>query len=312
MCDTFFWNVRGINEVSKHRPLANWISSKPVSFGALLETHVREPSINHILSTIAPNWSCIANYDHSDLGKIWIIYKSPTKVRLLFEDLQSITVEVTLDSGESFIYTAVYASNDYDTRKELWISLRDTFSSFNLSSRPWMVIGDFNEILSPTETSNPAIFRTTLAMRNFGDCLAEVGLFDLPFQGPAFTWTNHQPSSPIGKKLDRCLVNGNWLLKFPTSHCSFEAPLFSDHTPCAINLITKPPDYGTRPFRFYNMMLKHPSFLETLKEAWQQSEDTVSSLSSFCHKLKGMKRPMKTLCKDKYSGIEKKSKGGRG
>ncbi|CAA7061592.1 unnamed protein product [Microthlaspi erraticum] len=217
---------------------------------------------------------------------------------------QSITVEVTIESGESFIYTAVYASNDFDTRKELWLSLRDTYSSFNLAARPWMVNGDFNEILLPSETSNPAILRTNRAMRLFGDCLTDVGLFDLPFHGPAYTWTNHQPTSPIGKKIDRCLVNGNWLATFPTSHCSFEAPLFSDHTPCVINLITKPPNYGTRSFRFYNMLLKLPSFLETVQEAWNEAGDSATTLSSLCFKLKSLKRPMKSLCKEKFSGIE--------
>ncbi|VVA98519.1 unnamed protein product [Arabis nemorensis] len=76
-----------------HRPLTNWIKSKPVSFGALLETHVRKSNINHILSSIGPEWLSISNYQHSDLDKIWIIYKAPTKVKHLFSDLQSITVE---------------------------------------------------------------------------------------------------------------------------------------------------------------------------------------------------------------------------
>ncbi|CAA7020438.1 unnamed protein product [Microthlaspi erraticum] len=143
-------------------------------------------------------------------------------------------------------------------------------------------------------------------MKNFGDCLTDVDLFDLPFQGPTFTWTNNQPTSPIGKKIDRCLVNGNWIQLFPTSHCSFEAPLFSDHTPCVINLVTKPPDYGTRSFRFYNMILKHPSFHETVKEAWQSSGVPISTLSALCHKLIGLKRPIKSMCKEKYSGIEKR------
>lgn len=132
MTDTFFWNVRGLNEDTKHRPLANWISSKPLTFGALLETHVQEPNKNHILSALGPNWSVISNYLHSELGKIWIVYKPPTLVNLLFADLQSITVEVILESGERFICTAIYASNDLDIKKELWLSLRDTHSCFKI------------------------------------------------------------------------------------------------------------------------------------------------------------------------------------
>lgn len=142
-------------------------------------------------------------------------------------------------------------------------------------------------------------------MRNFGDCLADVGLFDLLFHGPAYTWTNHQPINPIGKKIDRCLANGNWLLTFPTSHYIFEAPMFSDHSPGLIKLFTKPPDYRTRPFRFYIMLLKHPTFSGIAKEAWTDVGDPATTLSSFCDKLKSVKRPMKSLCKENYSDIEK-------
>lgn len=91
-----------------------------------------------IFSFFGPGWSAISNYQHSELGKIWIIYKSPTIVRLLFSDLQSITVEVILESGQSFVYTAIYAPNELDARKELWLSLRDTYSAFGLSSLPWL------------------------------------------------------------------------------------------------------------------------------------------------------------------------------
>ncbi|CAL9231246.1 unnamed protein product [Arabidopsis halleri] len=306
MSDTFFWNVRGINEVTKHRTLANWINSKPVTFGALLETHVKEPNLNHILSSIGPGWSVINNYQHSELGKIWIIFKLPTTVRFLFSDLQSISVEVTLETGFSFVYTAVYASNDLEERRVLWQSLRDTHTAFGLSSLPWLVNGDFNEILHPSETSNHSIIRSTCAMREFGECLADIGLFDLPFHGPCFTWSNHQQDDPIGKKLDRCLVNGNWIHVFPTSHCSFEAPEFSDHSPCHINIFTKPPDFGSRPFKFFNLLTKHPSFLDTVQAAWDDSGEKVSTLRDFGYKLKQLKRPLKSLCKENYSEIEKR------
>ena len=67
------------------------------------------------------------------------------------------------------------------------------------------VCGDFNETLHHTETSNPASIRTSRSMRLFGECLGDLGLFDLPYSGPKFTWTNKRPSDPIGKKIDRCL-----------------------------------------------------------------------------------------------------------
>lgn len=306
MSSTFFWNVRGLTDNKKHSPLSSWLNRRSLLFGALLETHVGEASKQLILSSLGPGWSLLDNYHQSPLGKIWFIYRNPVTVRLLFADLQSLTCEVTLENGISIVYTAVYASNEEEDRKDLWISLRDTSASFDLANKPWMVGGDFNEILHPDETSNPGICSTTRPMRLFGECLGDLGLFDLPFTGPKYTWTNKRPSDPIGKKLDRCLVNGAWILQFPSSYCEFSAPEFSDHCPCHIQLVTPPPSFGTRPFRFYNLLIKNPRFLEVVKGAWDQAGQRAFSLRDFCFKVKSLKRPMKTLHRDNYSDIEKR------
>ncbi|KAJ0262185.1 hypothetical protein HA466_0051620 [Hirschfeldia incana] len=256
--------------------------------------------------TSGPGWSLLDNYHQSPLGKIWFIFRNPVTVRLLYADLQSITCEVKLESGITIVYTAIYASNDEDDRKDLWISLRDTCAAFDLSNKPWMVGGDFNEILHPDETSNPGIITTTRAMRMFGECLGDLGLFDLPFTGPKYTWTNKRPAEPIGKKLDRCLVNGAWILQFPSSYCEFSAPEFSDHSPCHIHLLSPPPSFGSRPFRFFNLLTKNSQFLDVVKGSWLMAGSRAFTLRDFCFKLKSMKRPMKTLHRDNYSDIEKR------
>ena len=230
--------------------------------------------------------------------QIWEKFGSSSKLQLklgfFLKDLQSITCEITLEDGTTFVYTAVYAANDEAERQMLWVSLRKLASSFSLSSRPWMINGDFNEILHPAETSNPSIVSSTRGMRLFGECLADLGVFDLPFRGPKFTWTNKRSSDPIGKKLDRCLVNGSWLLRFPSSHCTFDAPECSDHTPCHIKLVTNRPVYGTRPFKFFNLLAKHPQFLGSVKEAWERIGGPVLALKDFCFKLKKLKQPLKS------------------
>ena len=70
MSDTFFWNVRGINDLSKHRPLSSWIHKRRICFGVFLEMHVNEASNMSILSVLGPEWKLIANYQYSDLSKV--------------------------------------------------------------------------------------------------------------------------------------------------------------------------------------------------------------------------------------------------
>ncbi|XP_010419047.1 PREDICTED: uncharacterized protein LOC104704705 [Camelina sativa] len=127
----------------------------------------------------------------------------------------SITCEITLEDGTEFIYTAVYAANEEEERRHLWTSLRDTEAAFGLSSRPWLINGDFNEIFTPAETSNVNIVSSTRGMRLFGACLADLGVFDLPSRGHLYTWTNKRSSDPIGKKLDRAFRFFNLLTRQP-------------------------------------------------------------------------------------------------
>ncbi|CAA7058283.1 unnamed protein product [Microthlaspi erraticum] len=143
-------------------------------------------------------------------------------------------------------------------------------------------------------------------MRDFRDCLTLSGLFDLPFQGPHFTWSNHRAGEPIAKKLDRCLVNGQWLFRFPASHCSFEPPEFSDHSPGFIRLLTPRPSFGSRPFRFFNLLTKHQDFKETIQFSWNNDGESAGNLRDFCFKLKQLKRPLRSLLKDNYSAIERR------
>ncbi|XP_013690279.2 uncharacterized protein LOC106394243 [Brassica napus] len=230
----------------------------------------------------------------------------PIKVQFLFADSQSITVKILPPESLPFYFTAVYASNDLDERRQLWISLKDTAIAFDLSTHPWMVCGDFNEILDPRESSNPSIISSTRAMREFASCLSDIGIFDLASQGPKFTWSNHRPSDPIGKRIDRCLVNDLWQLSYPKGFCSFEPPEFSDHTPCHIRLTSTKPDFGTRSFMFPSYLTKLPSFVPTIKECWSQLGAPAGNLTYLCFKLKQLKSPIKSLCKENFSQIERR------
>lgn len=42
-CQTLFWNVWGLNDSDKHRPFVSWLQCHKPIFGAILETHIKEP-----------------------------------------------------------------------------------------------------------------------------------------------------------------------------------------------------------------------------------------------------------------------------
>ncbi|XP_038990688.1 uncharacterized protein LOC120113688 [Hibiscus syriacus] len=66
-------------------------------------------------------------------------------------------------------------------------------------------------------------------MRDFQDVLSDIDLFDHPYFGPTISWSNKQQNSFLARKLDRVLINQNWINSFHSSHVEFLAPGISDH-----------------------------------------------------------------------------------
>lgn len=74
--------------------------------------------------------------------------------------------------------------------------------------KPWLIAGDFNEILDMEEHSNYLDHPTiTSGMRDFQEVVRYFSVVDLGGHGPMFTWCNKRREGLICKKLDRLLVN---------------------------------------------------------------------------------------------------------
>ncbi|WZZ20441.1 hypothetical protein YC2023_121828 [Brassica napus] len=150
------------------------------------------------------------------------------------------------------------------------------------------------------------ILRNTLLEEKDNACLDELEVRELRYHGPPFTWINSKPDDPIAKKLDRVLINEEWLLTFPHSLAHFIPPVISDHTSSIINLEVDPPVAGTKPFKFFNFLTSHPDFLATILEGWEVSHPESWSLSLLHKKQKILKKFLKKLHKHNYSQIQKR------
>lgn len=227
---------------------------------------------------------------------------------MIYQSRQAITTEIKLPDSPPLFYTAVYASNQSDERTDLWAELLHLHSSLPLHDKPWMIGGDFNQILHASEHSTISDNASTSTIYQFRDCLLQLGAFDLRYQGPTHTWMNKHPVSPIAKKLDKCLITSEVISAFPHATATFLPIDFSDHSPCLIDLAFELPKAGIQPFKFLNYLIKHPSFSEVVREAWFEAGSVSANLTSLCWKLKSIKRSLKLLNRDNFSHIQERVK----
>ncbi|KAM3253124.1 hypothetical protein P3L10_007194 [Capsicum annuum] len=84
-------------------------------------------------------------------------------------------------------------------------------------------MGDFNAILRG-EDRNTTVMDAEI--REFEILMTNAGLYELKTIGRFFTWTD----SHVHSKIDRALVNGAWMSKWPHLEMEIKDPHFSDHS----------------------------------------------------------------------------------
>ncbi|XP_074277996.1 uncharacterized protein LOC141601601 [Silene latifolia] len=108
---------------------------------------------------------------------------------------------------------------------------------------PWGIEGDFNCVLQANERLGGNV--SEVESEPFYDCLHKCGIMDIPATGAFYTWNNKQPpETKVYSRLDRFLVNQDWLDTFPEYLANFLPEGHFDHTPCLQQWIS-----GTKMYR---------------------------------------------------------------
>ena len=146
-------------------------------------------------------------------------------------------------------------------------------------------------------------------LNELNNCCRTSSLDDLRFSGQLLSWTKGSGRTFLARKLDRALVNPEWLHHFPSVEASFLEPGASDHSPILVKVglllhIRRPP------FRFFSFWVEHPNFEGLVSSAWNIQMD---SSPQFClaRKLKYLKTSLKKLNKSEYDNISGKTSAAR-
>ncbi|KAL5748420.1 hypothetical protein ACOSQ2_025717 [Xanthoceras sorbifolium] len=90
------------------------------------------------------------------------------------------------EEGSKWRFTGFYGDPRLAFRCHSWLLLKRLFG---LSSLPWIIGGDFNEVLRDEEKVGGR-FRSHAAISSFRDAIDSCRLVDIGYQGSLFTWSN--------------------------------------------------------------------------------------------------------------------------
>lgn len=141
-------------------------------------------------------------------SELWLLWDSE-QVELieLSSTEQEIHAIVSSTANYPWLLSAIYASPRLVERRLLWDNLE---TMAGLHSLPWVIAGDFNEVLMNGDKFGGNAVSISRALR-FQDCLNVCNMIEIGFAGPQFTWSNHRPLTQlVQKRIDRVFVNPGW------------------------------------------------------------------------------------------------------
>lgn len=272
-----FWNCRGAG--SRHflnnlRQMLSW--TKP-SILTLTETKkYQHDELMEFLGFDA--YVEVSTFGLS--GGMMIFWKTAevTIVRAEGTSSQEIHVIAKVGNLTPFRISVIHASTNYNTRLESW----ETLKHINLNRPiPWVICGDFNEVLGANEKfgGNPVSLNRISAFLN---CIDNIGLIDLGFSRPRFTWTNKHKKKHtiIYERLDRFLCTNEWLKLFPHASVKHLPHIHLDHCPLLLDWNRKVA--GTNIFfKFETMWMSSPDFHSIVNSTWHDLNTYNQSLKQF-------------------------------
>lgn len=173
------------------------------------------------------------------------------------------------EGGRSWRLTGIYGWPEANQKKNTWELINNLGKDYR---EPWVLGGDFNEILQESEKRGGATsdFNSISAFR---DCLDGNSLRDIESSCPPFTWSNKRAEGLIEEMLDRCVANSSWWSLFPNAFVDVLIWDSSDHIPIYLRLDDhrgdnrSPGGNDERLFKFEARWLQHEDFIENLQNA---------------------------------------------
>ncbi|GLU23527.1 hypothetical protein SLE2022_395250 [Rubroshorea leprosula] len=205
----------------------------------------------------------------------WLFWRSSlVSLEVLHNSSQFIHCSISQQQA-NYLVTFVYVQPHVAMEDLFWSELGILAQNIEES---WVVMGDFNDILTIDEAS-PRAMRGFVRAQRFRDRIGSCGLHSIEPLGCKFTWIRKQNGRVfLRERLDRPLFNFMALKSLPNAKVINLPRLYSDHHPILL-CFDAPYTAGklTKPVHFKVAWLTHETFSTVFIEAWMSQNSSLTN-----------------------------------
>jgi exonuclease III len=282
------WNCRGLARSPTIRALRALIRIHRPDMVFLSETKVSSSHFHPSLFGLGFSaWLKVPPFGFQ--GGLYLAWKQGVDIEPVRLDRNCIACLVYSDPSHCpWLFFGIYTPHTSQRREMFWSILSSLGNSYGGA---WLLLGDFNSILSAAEKSGGREFGSA-SYGNFVDFVHSYALVDLGFVRNKYTWSNHRTRRDnIRERLDRGLANQNWVHLFPNALVNHLTATHSDHCPILVSTVGSYRNLS-KPFRFEAFWTQDQSSHSVVALAWLP-EVEESPAFSVSRKWKSTKNALK-------------------
>ena len=141
------WNVRGAGKKLFPKTVSDMRMMHNFDVLAVLEPRISGIKATRVIQRLGFSDNFVVEADGFS-GGIWLLWNSnKVKLQVIANSKQTITA-IVADNSNYWVFTVVYASPSVAIRRNLWRYLDAIRGCYN---GPWIILGDFNEIINNSE-----------------------------------------------------------------------------------------------------------------------------------------------------------------
>lgn len=270
------WNVRGLGNLRAVRNLKHEVQKWFPQVMFLSETKCSDICVDLVKRSLGFDIHFAVNSNRHS-GGLALFWKKEIDISVRSFSPGHIDSIVNSIKGR-WRLTGFYGNPDTAKRRESWDLLNRLGDLFNY---PWIIGGDFNEILGIEEKDGGRL-RSQAQIEAFSETIDNCLLKDMGWAGDKFTWRRgNRKDSWIRERLDRIFANQEMINQCQNIKIQHHGCHHSDHRAILAEMTFEDNNIKGRKkkvLKFEENWLKHPDSLKIIKDNWNniQGNDIIS------------------------------------